>query len=464
MGLKEELKKILKDRFLSSEEEMIPYEKDASYFQEVKPIGVAIPDNENEVSEILKICNNYNVSVVVRSGGSSLTGSSLPLKDSIVISMLRMNRIIELSIADSYVMVQPGLRLNELNEYLKKYGFFYPPDPASSMVATVGGSISTNAGGLRAAMYGTTKEWVLGVRVVLADGKILEFGGKTLKRTKGYDLTALLIGAEGTLGIIVTATLKISPIPEKIGRILSFYSSSDDLFNSLIDIKSAGITPYIGEFLDRRSMEAVSKNSDLSFPKEANFLLMIDISSTHESLEIKIRKVESIMKNNKCIELQSTFESSIMEKMYEARKGLYSSALYLRKGNNDRVIIADVVVPPSRLALIYKKMENLISDTSINVLLFGHVADGNIHSNIIVNPDDQEEKKKVDFFMNEIGKIAVQLGGSVSAEHGIGLEKKDLLKMEFEMNSSSYNIEIMKNIKKIFDPKGILNGGKIFDS
>ncbi|MGP6220634.1 FAD-binding oxidoreductase [Caldiplasma sukawensis] len=463
MGIKEELKKLLNDRFLLSEEELIPYEKDASYFQEVKPLGVAIPDNEKEVSEILKICNYHRVSVVVRSGGSSLTGSSLPLKDSIVISMLRMNKIIELSLPDSYVIVQPGLRLNELNQYLKKYGFFYPPDPASSMVATVGGSISTNAGGLRAAMYGTTKEWVLGVRVVLANGKILEFGGKTLKRTKGYDLTSLLIGAEGTLGIIVSATLKILPIPEKIGRILSFYSSSDDLFNSLIEIKTAGITPYIGEFLDKRSMDAVRKNSDLIFPDKANFLLMIDIASTEESSEIKIRKIESIMKNNKCMELQRTFEPSKMEKMYEARKGLYSSALYLRKGNNDRVIIADVVVPPSKLSSIYKSMEKIISDMGINVLLFGHVADGNIHSNIIVNPDDDEELRKVDFFMNEIGRIAVQLGGSVSAEHGIGLEKKDLLKMEFELNSSSYNLEIMRNIKKIFDPNGILNGGKIFD-
>ncbi len=197
MSAVQELKKLLGDRLLTKNEDKIPYIRDASYFTGKMPDAVAIPKTTAEVSEIMKICSSYKLQVTIRSGGSSLTGSSVPMDGGIIISMSAMNRIIAIKPEDSYVIAEPGVRLDDLNLELEKIGFFYPPDPASSMAATVGGSISTNAGGLRASYYGTTKEWVLGVEVVLPTGEIVEFGGKTLKRTKGYDLTALMVGNEG---------------------------------------------------------------------------------------------------------------------------------------------------------------------------------------------------------------------------------------------------------------------------
>lgn len=457
------LKSVSGKNVFTEREDMIPYLNDASYFQGVLPMAVVVPSNTEEISKIMKLCYDHNISVTVRGGGSSLTGSSILSENGIVLSIAKFDKIEEISPGDNLAVVQPGVRLDALNEELSKYGYFYPPDPASSMAATVGGSISTNAGGLRASLYGTTKNWILGLEVVLANGDIAQLGGRTLKRSSGYDLTALMIGSEGTLGIITKAYLKIWPLPEAKGRVSAYFSEIDKVGQSISEIKKIGIIPMIAEFLDRITMDSLESTTDLKFPEDAKYMLIMDVSSTAESIEGMLEKVYTKIEELAPISISKTRDPKVMDQMYAARKGAYSSLLKQRETSTQKVVIGDVVVPASKLPEALKSIEKKGHDHKLKVALFGHIGDGNIHCNIYADVASKDVMAEVDAFQVEIGEIAVNLGGSVSAEHGIGIEKKELLIREFQMRNSSYTIEMMKQVKKMMDPKGILNRGKIFE-
>ncbi len=459
----QKIRKRIGKRLLEKKEDLIPYMKDSSYYEGNIPRAVAIASSREEIADIMKICYESKTSVVMRSGGSALTGSPVPYTDSVVISMSAMNKILEAHVEDGYVVTEPGVRLDDLNAYLNKLGFFYPPDPASSTAATVGGSISTNAGGLRACTYGTTKEWVLGLEIVLPNGKIVEVGGRTLKRTKGYDITALMVGNEGTLAVITKAYLKVWPIPEEIGRILAYFKDSENMGKSISNLKGKGIIPYIAEFMDRLSLDAIKKAKNIDSPEGSNFLLMIDIASTHESIGRKLDEAKKIIEEQNPINIKITRDKDEMRIMYEARKGLYSSSLGIRDSKDEYIEIGDVVVPPSELPSSLKEIEGSMKNFRIKALLFGHIGDGNIHANIMVDLKDNGYRERVEKFQMELGKIALKHGGSVSAEHGIGLEKKELLLEELKERGSMEVLTLMKGIKKDFDPDGILNRGKIFD-
>ncbi|MEM4141507.1 MAG: FAD-binding oxidoreductase [Thermoplasmata archaeon] len=462
MNLNEFYDIVGKENVLTSKEDLLPYTKDASFFTGKLPNAVILPGTSEEVASIMKICNRDSIPVTVRGGGSSLTGSSIPIEEGIVISMARFDRIIETSIEDRYVVAEAGVKLDNLNLYLSKFKHFYPPDPASSIAATVGGSISTNAGGLRAAMYGATKEWVLGLEVVLPDGTIIQTGGKVLKRSIGYDLTALMIGSEGTLGIITKAILKIAPIPEKYGRIMVYYKSIEEAGKAISALKKNGITPLIAEFMDRISMDSITHTKGIKFPEEAQYLLLIDISSTEESIDRKLKEAYEILKSTELVEIKLTMDPEEMNVMYQARKGLYSSQLSEREKPGEYVIIGDIVVPASRLPYTLKEIRETIEDYGLKVALFGHIGDGNIHANIFADINNDEQMEKVNSFMMDLGRIALRNEGSVSSEHGIGIEKIELLREEYRYKNSIKNIELMRNIKNIFDPKNILNRGKMF--
>ncbi|MGC8565562.1 MAG: FAD-binding oxidoreductase [Thermoplasmata archaeon] len=447
---------------LNKKEDLIPYERDASFFIGAEPIAVVLPGNVEEVSRILKLCNENLIPVVVRGGGSSLTGASILKEPGIVLSMARFDKILEISIQDRYVLAEAGVKLDVLNAYLSKYRHFYPPDPASSIAATVGGSINTNAGGLRAAMYGATKEWVLGLEVVLPDGTIIQTGGKVLKRSVGYDLTALMIGSEGTLGIITKAILKITPLPEKYGRIMVYYRSISEAGRAVANLKNRGITPLIAEFMDRISMDSITHVRGIKFPEEAEYLLLIDISSTEESLNKKMNDAVEILKDTENIGINTTTDQNEMDAMYQARKGLYSSQLNERSSPNEYIVIGDIVVPTSKLPDALEKIKNKINDYKLKVSLFGHIGDGNIHANIFADINNSEQMEKVNSFMMDLGRIALEHDGSVSSEHGIGMEKIELLKEEFRYKRSGRNLDLMIQIKRLFDPNNILNRGKLF--
>jgi len=465
MDIIKRLSKILdKDSLLTKKEELIPYSRDASYFKGSLPMAVAIPNNVTQLSEIMKICYEEEVPVYVRGAGTSVTGSSVPLENSIVISMLKFDKILELDIVSRYVVAEAGVRLDNLNAYLSKYGYFYPPDPASSIASTVGGTIATNAGGLRAVMYGATKEWVLGMEVVLPNGTIAQFGGKVLKRSLGYDLTALMIGSEGTLAIITKAILKIAPKPKLIGRILAYYDSIDKAGEAVAKIKEEGFTPLIAEFLDKVAMESIKKAKGITYPEKANVMLIIDLVSYEEkSLNEQLEHAHKILSSFSPIQIKVTTDPLEMERIYLARKGVFSSLLLEKEKPEQYMISGDIVVPPSKLPQTLREIEECNKNFGYKMSLLGHIGDGNIHILFFTDPSDEKEIKKAEDFLLETGKIALKYGGSVSAEHGIGLEKKKLILQEFQYKNSTINIELMKQIKKVFDPKNILNRGKLFD-
>lgn len=463
MGFIAELEKISGEHVFTRKEELIPYLRDASYFRGEFPVAAVLPESTLEISKIMKLCNQYKIPVTVRGGGSSLTGSSVPVRGGLVISMARMNRILETRIPDSYTIVEAGVTIDDLNSHLSRFGFLYPPDPASSMAATVGGTISTNAGGLRAVMYGSTKDWVLGLEVVLPTGDVIEMGGRTLKRTKGYDFTALVVGSEGTLGVITRAVLKIWPLPETTGRVMAYFKNVRAAGDAICELKSKGVTPYIAEFMDRLSLDSILKTKGLEYPHDAEYLLIVDVASTRESLDRQLELVGQVLKSFSPIRLEITRDPEEMNRIYEARKGLYSASLSLRDKPEEYVIIADIVVPPSSLPDTLTEVQTAVKNSGLKVSIFGHIGDGNIHANIIVDTRDEERLRKANDFQMELGKIALSHGGSVSAEHGIGLEKKQLILEEFRARKSEITVDVMRGIKAVFDPNRILNDGKIFD-
>ncbi|MEM0130055.1 MAG: FAD-binding oxidoreductase [Thermoplasmatales archaeon] len=463
MGIADRLREIRGLTVLTEKEDLIPYTRDASYFEGSLPDAVVIPSRAKEVADVLKICNDMRVPVTVRGGGSSLTGSSVPSGGGVVINMLSMNRILEVRPSDNYAIVEPGVRLDDLNRSLQKLGFFYPPDPASSMAATVGGTIATNAGGLRATAYGTTKEWILGLEVVLPTGEIIETGSLTLKRSIGYDLTALMVGSEGTLGVITKAILKIWPLPEVTGRIISFFKEIESAGAVIAELKRSGIVPYIAEFMDKISLDSIKETRGIGYPEGAEYLLLVDVASTAESIDRLLRDSEKIVRLFGPISVTVTKDAGEMERMYEARKGLYSSILSQRDNPNQYVVIGDIVVPASRLPDTLKGVREASTRSGLKVALFGHIGDGNIHANIFADMSNEDVRKRVNGFQESIAAIALSNGGCISAEHGIGMEKKDLLRIELERRDSRYSAELMKRIKLTFDPNEILGRGKIFD-
>ena len=442
---------------------MEPYLRDASYMEGGKPIAVLIPKNVAEISKILKVCHENSVPVTVRGGGSSLTGSSVPIKNGIVLSMEKFNRIIKTEIEDRYIIVEPGIILDALNRHLYRFGYFYPPDPASSSIASVGGTISTNAGGLRAVMYGTTRDWILDLEVVLPSGDVIQTGSKTLKLSRGYDLTALMIGSEGTLGVITKATLKIWPLPKASGRLTVYYQSIANAGKAVGELKSNGLPVLIAEFLDESSMTHAEKEGHIRYPKNAKCMLIIDVATDKESLKSTIDSTIRILKRSSPILINATTNAKAMEKMYKIRKEIYNILVKEAKTMNQQIIIGDIVVPPSQLPGAMFEIERAIKKSGLRVVLFGHIGDGNIHSNIFADSKNAAFMRRVDRLQVRVGNIALAHEGSVSAEHGIGLQKKDLLIDELTKRNSKEAIKLMRQIKSVFDPKNILNPGKIFD-
>ncbi len=462
MNVAQDLTKKFPGCVLQTPEELLPYRSDASHFGGDLPLAVVMPENTAQVSELMDYCYRNGIPVVARGGGTSLTGASVIMGKGIVVDLLRMDRIVEVSVTDKYVLAEAGVRIDDLNERLGRAGHLFPPDPGSSIAATVGGIISTNAGGLRCLRYGTTKDWILGLEAVLCDGRIIQCGNKTLKSRIGYDLTSLLIGSEGTLAIVTKAYLKITNLPESTGRVVAYYSDISSLGRAVADVRSAKIQPTIAEFLDRKTMDAVQKSGKVTFPAESSYMLLLDVDGPVEAIDRYMNDIISALSGSNPLKVQSTRNESEMRTLYLARKGAYSSLLKVRRGENDHVLIGDIVVPPSELTMVLSEISLLADQMKVSAALFGHIGDGNIHANMFVDFTDAEESARVGKFHIEMAKLALVHGGSVSAEHGIGVEKRELLEMEYEHRSSMATLELMKKLKAVMDPKGILNPGKVF--
>ena len=442
----------LPGRVSTDKEELFCYGFDASSIQG-DPSAVVKPVSTDEVAQVVAFANKQRTPIVARGAGTGMTGGAVPVKDAIILSLDSMNKILEIDEKNMIAVVEPGVINGHLQEQLEAKGLFYPPDPASMNFCTLGGNVAENAGGPRAIKYGVTKDYVLGLEVVLPDGRVIMTGGKTYKNVVGYDLTRLIIGSEGTLCVVTKIFLKVVPLPAETMTLLCTYSQINDAALTVSKITSSGIIPRVLEFMDNESVRAVENYRQFGLPTDAEALLLIEVDGSRASVSEEADKIVSI-----CTSLNGRV--SIAEDMFakkriwEARRAI-SPALYRIKPTK---INEDIVVPRGRIPEMLQALKEISEKYNLKIINFGHAGDGNIHVNVMTDKNDKEEYKKAGKAVVDIFKATLKLEGTISGEHGVGLTKKQYVGMEL----SDTSIELMKAIKKTFDPNGIMNPGKMF--
>ncbi len=450
----EKLSKIVGgENILIEPEKVEPYGADAVK-EKFPPEAVLFPENTQEVSEILKLANAEIFPVTARGGGVGYTGGAVPVDGGIVIGTDRMNKIIEISEENLYAVCQPGIRTFELQEEVEKFGLIFPPDPASYKDSFIGGNIAENAGGMRTPKYGVTKHSVLGLEVVTATGEIIRTGGKTVKNVVGFDLTGLMCGSEGMLGIITEATLKLLPAPEATATVRASFRSMEEACEVLTKFTPEGLLPMAMEVIDRNCIGAIEENYAFGFSKDTNAVLLVAVDGFTEEVEKHSKLIEKILKENGGFDVLRSENKEDENKLWDARRAISPS---LMKYNNLK-INEDVVVPRSKVPELIRRIEEIGKKHSTFVANFGHAGDGNIHVNFMCDRNDPVSLANARRAVKETFELSVELGGTISGEHGIGYVKSQYLRLAVDQPT----LEIMKGIKKVFDPNGILNPGKMF--
>ncbi len=458
----DDLKKIVGEDNVTTDKLLIAlHSKDAAGMVG-KAIVVVYPETTDQIAKIVRLCYEKNIKIYPQGSSTELSGSSMP-EGGVIINLGKMNKIEEINITDGYVTIQPGVRFIELEEELGKYGYMFPIDPGSYRSATIGGAINTGAGGMRGAKYGTIVDWILGLEVVLPTGEVINIGSKTTKCRQGYNLTKLIVGSEGTLGIVTKAYLKIIPIPENMVYAAAFFENIEDAMSVVAEIKRSGILPAIMEFLDE---DVVRAGKNITGSNEEGNMLIVGVECNHEASERILSILCDILekKSTKIIVAKNTEEME--EKgLMRLRRAFYPLSIKLGSQESETsstlVFIEDIAVPVSTLHKVIKAIKEASKKYNFTVLIGGHAGDGNIHPTIWIPPEDAEKLDKAKEFYFEIMKIALNFGGTVSAEHGIGILKKEGLEMEMRFRKSEKALDIMRGIKKVFDPKNILNPGKV---
>jgi glycolate oxidase len=417
------------------------------------PDLVVLPSSAEEVSRILILANAHDFPVIPRGSGTGLTGGSVPVSGGVVLSFTRMNRILEIDPRNLIAVVEPGVVTFILQEEVAKHGLFYPPDPASYKYSSIGGNIAECAGGPNSLKYGVTRDYVLGLEVVLPTGEIINPGVKTMKGVVGYDLARLFVGSEGTLGVVTKITLKLIPLPEARATILALFAAVDEAAEAVSATIAARIVPSTIEFMDKASIWCSEQANPMGIPSDTGGLLLIEVDGDAQSIDTQADKVRRIMLHHKAVECRMTRDPKEADKLWLARRTL-SQALY---NVNPVKIAEDVVVPRSNIPALIHSLEDMGKRFGIPILSFGHAGDGNFHVNIMIK-DTKEDREKAEEAVEEIFSEALRLGGTLSGEHGIGLSKAAYLGMEIAPDLMA----TMKKVKKLFDPNNILNPGKIF--
>ncbi len=444
-----------KDNVYADKSDKITHSYDATQ-KSYLPDVVVYAESAAQVSEIVKIANTHVIPVLARGAGSGFTGGSLPVRGGIVLVLTKMDRILDIDTENLVAVVEPGVVTSVLQREAEKLGLFYPPDPASKDFCTLGGNVAECAGGPRCVKYGVTKDYILGLEVVTATGEIIRTGGKTLKNVVGYDLTKLFVGSEGTLGIVTEIVLKLLPKPEAKKTMLVQFETIHGAARGVAEIVRAKIIPTTLEFLDAATIDCIRDISPIPLPKECKAILIIEVDGDREIIERQAVKIMDVIQPLGVLDtlIASTAEES--EEIWQVRRNVSSS---LRKVNPDK-FNEDIVVPRSKVPDMITALEGLAEKYSVPIVNFGHAGDGNIHVNIMVDLAEEGMAETVQKVMDEVFRAALALEGSISGEHGIGTSKMNYLGMEVDSATVGY----MQRIKSAFDPKNILNPGKIFQS
>jgi len=434
-------------------EKVEPYGADAVK-EKFPPEAVVFPESTEQIVAILKLANEYLFPVTARGGGVGYTGGAVPIDGGIVIGTDRMKKIFEISVDDLYMVCQPGLTTFEVQQAAMEVGLLFAPDPASYKDSYIGGNIAENAGGMRTPKYGVTKHHVLGLEVVTATGDVIHTGGKTVKNVVGFDLTGLMCGSEGMLGIITEATLKLLPMPEATATVRANFHSMEAACRVLTKFTPHGLLPMAMEVIDKYCIEAVEENYAFGLSRDANAILLAAVDGSKEEVEKNARLVEQIITENGGFDAVRARSKDEEDKLWDVRRAISSSLMKY----GTLKINEDVVVPRSRVPELVAKIEEIGKRNNTFVANFGHAGDGNIHVNFVVDRDDKGAVARARQCVAETFKLSVELGGTISGEHGIGYVKAPYLDYAVDRPT----LEIMKAIKKVFDPNGILNPGKMF--
>ncbi|HEX8163904.1 MAG TPA: FAD-linked oxidase C-terminal domain-containing protein [Pyrinomonadaceae bacterium] len=442
------------EHVLVDEERVEPYAQDAVK-EKFPPEAVLLPASAAEVAAILRLANARGFPVTARGGGVGYTGGAVPVEGGVVVGTDRMNRIREIDADDLYAVTEPGVTTYALQQAVEALGLFYPPDPASYKSSYVGGNIAENAGGIRSAKYGVTKHYVLGLEVVLPTGEIVRAGGRTTKNVVGFDLTGLLCGSEGMLGIITEATLKLLPLPEATQTVRATFRTVREACACVPAFNRAKVVPVAVEVLDRNSIEAVETEFAFGFGPEAGALLLVSVDGHAADVERDSRIVERVVRDGGGFDVVRSRSRDEEEKLWDVRRAL-SPAI---KKFGTMKFNEDVVVPRSRVPELIERVVEIGKRRDTFVVNFGHAGDGNIHVNFMCDRDDEDAMRRARRAVRETFAAAVELGGTISGEHGIGYVKAPYLSMALDAPT----IEMMKRIKRALDPNGILNPGKMFN-
>lgn len=439
------------DELLLDEAECYTYGYDNSRRQ-ATPSLVAFPSSQSQVEHLLGLCHHYRIPLVARGSGTGTAGAAVPLNQAIALSTERLNKILRIDPDNRAMVVQPGVTNQQVQQAAAEHGFFWPPDPTSAAVCTIGGNLACNAAGPHAVKYGTPRDNVLGLKAVTADGRPLKTGTYTTKGVVGYDLTRLLIGSEGTLAVITEATLKLTPLPEKRVTLRALYSDMGSAARAVSAIMAQPITPSSLEFMDGAALRMIRKAQQTDLPEQAGAMLMIEVDGSSACIELDVEKVAATARVEGTLEVMVADTEEKVTNLWALRKALSPTLRTVAP----KKINEDVVVPVSRIPELIDGLQKLSEKHTITIVNFGHAGNGNIHVNLLVNPDDAEEMARADGCLAEVFSMVLELEGTLSGEHGIGLVKREFVSLEID----PVTLELMQKIKQQFDPNGILNPGK----
>ena len=443
-------------RLLHEKEDILPYSFDGTAVLKAMPAVVVMAESVEEISAVLKFAQSERIPVVTRGSGTGLSGGSVPIQDGIVLCLARMNQLLEVDTRNLVARAQAGATTLSISEAVEAKGLFYPPDPSSMKISTIGGNVAENSGGLRGLKYGVTRDYVMGLQVVLADGGVIFTGNRCVKDVAGYNLRDLFIGSEGTLGVVTEVWLKLIPKPAARKTLLALYDDMEDAAQTVSSIIEQKIIPCTLEFLDNVTINCVEDYAKIGLPRDAGAVLLMESDGHPTAVAEEAEALARIAKEHRAREVRVAKTPEEASALTAARRSAFSALARIAP----TTILEDATVPRSELARMVRRINEIAKKYRLKIGTFGHMGDGNLHPTFVTDERNTEEMHRVEEAMREIFEEAIALGGTITGEHGVGLAKKPFL----EKQLGSEVMDVMRRLKKAFDPAGILNPGKIFDA
>ena len=455
MELTQKLLGFLKEeQVLTRDEDLNVFAYDGTAMLHQRPAAVVLPESAAEVARVLAEANEAGVPVVTRGSGTGLAGGSVPVEGGIVLCLVRLNRVLELDARNLTMTVEPGVLTQQIADEAAAAGLFYPPDPGSIKISTIGGNVANNSGGLRGLKYGVTRDYIMALEVALADGRILSTGTKCVKDVAGFSLKDLFIGSEGLLGVITAITLKLIPAPAAKQTMLALYDDMSQAAGTVSAIIENKIIPCTLEFLDRTTVQCVEDFAGIGLPTDVEALLLVEVDGHAAEVEEQARQIEELALRLGARKVQRAASAEEGLRLASARRSAFSALARLAP----TVVLEDITVPRSELTRMVERVQDVGRRYDLKVGTFGHMGDGNLHPTFLTDERNAEEMERLEGAMREVFEYAVELGGTITGEHGVGLAKKPYLGGQL----GEVGLEVSQRLKASFDPKGILNPGKVF--